>query len=246
MAEHIGIDGKSRSTKKMYFGVDDKARFIKKMYIGIDGIARLVPLEASAGDGDRIQIVFYQNGTNNFTIHIYEFDREFNKINHRTLPSSAGSITGTYNFNTDEIILVWNSGRRPTTSNVDIYDRKTLQKKRSATIAMCGKYGYYPTVFMYNPKINCYLMANYRDGWKSGDVYTAIFDSNFNKLDDWGINCSAWNMTNNAFVCKSYSQFYGWDGTKRITAPGSDSNGSVGASHLFDNIINLTTIFFFF
>lgn len=240
---YFGVNSLAKKIKKMYIGVNSTAREIKHAYIGIDNIARDF---FSSEDENYIQVVVVQNSTTSYTIHVYEYDSEFNQLSKKSLNIGNYSVCATYNRNTDEIVLV-HAGSRASSATVEYYDRETLTKQRTGTVAKISSYGYYPTRLIYHPLTNCYVMQNYRDGWKDGNHYSAVFDANFTQLDLWGSSCvfSINPCSANAIFCKRSSSFYLWDGTKRIEGSGSDSNGGVGAGHPYDKIALFTTTFGF-
>lgn len=239
---YIGVNSIAREVKKIYIGVNGVAREVKKGYIGIGGSAR--EFFSGQSDGNRIQIVVVQNATTSYTLYIYEYDRDLSQLYKKSLGISNYSVCATYNINTDEIVVI-HAGNKASTATVDYYERSTLTKKRSGTVPKISTYGYYPSQLAYHPLLDCYILKNYRSGWRSGDSYTAIFNSNFAQLDLWGSDC-VFNenpCSANAIFAKRSGSFYLWDGTKRITGPGSDSNGGVGAGHPYDKIALFTTIF---
>jgi hypothetical protein len=239
---YVGINGIAHKVKKLYVGVDGVAREVKKGYFGVDGIAR--KFFSGQTDGNRIQIVVVQNSTTSYTLYIYEYDKDFNQLYKKSLSIGNYSVCATYNVNTDEIVLI-HAGKQASSATVDYYDRSTLEKKRSSTVTKISSYGYYPSQLAYHPLLDCYILKNYRSGWRDGDNYTAIFNSSFSQLDLWGSDCVFPEnpCSANAIFAKRSSKFYLWDGTKRIEGAGSDSNGGVGAGHPYDKIALFTTIF---
>lgn len=240
---YFGVNSLAKKVKKMYIGVGGVAREVKQGYIGVNNTAK----SFFSGEVENyVQVVVVQNSTTSYTVHVCEYDSEFTLISNKTLNIGNYSVCATYNRNTDEIVVV-HAGSRASQATVEYYDRETMTKQRTGTVSKISSYGYYPTRLIYHPLTNCYLLQNYRDGWNDGTHYTAIFNENFSQLDLWGAGCvfSINPCSANAIFCKKSNSFYLWDGTKRITGSGSDSNGGVGAGHPFDRIALFTTTFGF-
>lgn len=238
---YISVNGVAREVKKIYVGVDNIAREVKKGFVGVEGVAR----SFFSGEAENyVQVVVVQNSTTSYTVYVCEYDSEFTLISTKSISIGNYSVCATYNRNSDEIVVI-HAGSRASQATVEYYDRETMTKQRTGTVSKISSYGYYPTRLIYHPLANCYVMQNYRDGWKDGDHYSAVFDANFTQLDLWGSDCvfSINPCSANAIFCKRSSYFYLWDGTKRIQGSGSDSNGGVGAGHPYDRIALFTTIF---